>query len=101
MLPRSLLHLVTCVTQYTVPSAAVSRPNAPCIHYCIRVVIIHKIFLYELRCVLRKKKEKEQKLSVISGFRRDVDEICALLGYYAASSGNTLTPVRVNRSVSS
>jgi hypothetical protein len=27
------------------------------------------------------------KLSVISGFRRDVDEICALLGYYAASSG--------------
>jgi uracil phosphoribosyltransferase len=23
---------------------------------------------------------------MISGFRRDVDEICALLGYYAASS---------------
>jgi hypothetical protein len=27
-------------------------------------------------------------ISVISGFRRDIDEICALLGYYAASSGN-------------
>jgi hypothetical protein len=27
---------------------------------------------------------------VISGFRRDVDEICALLGCYAASSGNHL-----------
>jgi hypothetical protein len=25
---------------------------------------------------------------VISGFRCDVDEICALLGHYAASSGN-------------
>jgi hypothetical protein len=27
---------------------------------------------------------------VISGFRRAVDEKCALLGYYAASSGNFL-----------
>jgi len=27
---------------------------------------------------------------VISGFRRDVDEPCALLGHYAASSGNFL-----------
>jgi hypothetical protein len=27
---------------------------------------------------------------VISRFRRDVDENCALLGYNAASSGNTL-----------
>jgi len=25
---------------------------------------------------------------VISGFRREVDENCSLLGYYAASSGN-------------
>jgi hypothetical protein len=29
-------------------------------------------------------------LFVISGFRRDADEICALLGYYAASNGNPL-----------
>ena len=26
--------------------------------------------------------------ALTSGFRRDVDEICALLGYYAASCGN-------------
>jgi len=26
---------------------------------------------------------------VISGFRREVAEYCALMGYYAASSGNT------------
>jgi hypothetical protein len=27
---------------------------------------------------------------LISGFRRDVDEICGLLGYYTASCGNYL-----------
>jgi hypothetical protein len=32
--------------------------------------------------------------SVISGFRRDVDEICALLGYYTASNGNPLPTFR-------
>jgi hypothetical protein len=31
---------------------------------------------------------------LISGFRRDVDEICALLGYYAASCGNCLPTFR-------
>jgi hypothetical protein len=31
-----------------------------------------------------------QKLSVISGFRRDADDICALLGYNASSSRNHL-----------
>jgi hypothetical protein len=36
---------------------------------------------------------------VISGFRRDVDGICALLGYYAASSGNPLLTFRDNISV--
>jgi len=29
-------------------------------------------------------------MSVISGFHLDVNENCALLGYYAASSGNSL-----------
>jgi hypothetical protein len=38
---------------------------------------------------------------VISGFRRDVDEICALLGYYAASSGNPLPTFRDNVSAPS
>jgi hypothetical protein len=31
---------------------------------------------------------------MISGFRRDVDDICALLGYYAAPSGNPLPTLR-------
>jgi hypothetical protein len=38
---------------------------------------------------------------VISGFRRDVDEIYALLGYNAASSGNPLPTFRDNISVPS
>jgi hypothetical protein len=38
---------------------------------------------------------------VNSGFRRDVDEICALLGYYAASSGNPLPTFPDNVSVPS
>jgi hypothetical protein len=36
---------------------------------------------------------------VISGFRRDVDEICALLRHYAASSSNPLPTFRDNLSV--
>jgi hypothetical protein len=39
--------------------------------------------------------------SVISGFRRDVDEICSLLGYYAMSNGNPLLTFRDNVSVPS
>jgi hypothetical protein len=30
------------------------------------------------------------KMSAISGFRCDIDEICILVGYYAASNGNPL-----------
>jgi len=36
---------------------------------------------------------------VISGFRREVDENCTLLGYNAASSGNSLPTFRDNLSV--
>jgi len=36
---------------------------------------------------------------MISVFRREVDEKCALLRYYAASSGNSLLTVRGNLSV--
>jgi hypothetical protein len=39
--------------------------------------------------------------SMISGFRSDVDEISALLGYNAASSGNPLPIIRDNVSVPS
>jgi len=38
---------------------------------------------------------------VISGLRRDVDEICALLGWYAVRSGNSLLTFRDNLSLSS
>jgi hypothetical protein len=38
---------------------------------------------------------------LISGFRHNVEEICALLGYYAASCGNCLPTFRDNVSVSS
>jgi len=38
-------------------------------------------------------------LFVISGFLREVDEICAFLGYYAAYSGNSLPTFRDNLSV--
>ena len=36
------------------------------------------------------------RVSLTSGFRRDVDDICALLGYYAASHGNSLPTFRDN-----
>jgi hypothetical protein len=39
--------------------------------------------------------------TLISGFRRYVDDICALLGYYAASCGNCLLTFRDNVSVPS
>jgi hypothetical protein len=35
---------------------------------------------------------------MVSGFRREVDDNCALLGYYAASSGNFLPTFRNNLS---
>ena len=35
---------------------------------------------------------------VIPGFRREVDENCALLGYYAASSGDLLPKYRDKQS---
>jgi len=38
---------------------------------------------------------------IISGFRREVDEICALLGYYAAHGGNSLPTFQDNLSAPS
>jgi len=38
-------------------------------------------------------------LFVILDFSREVGEVCALLGYYATSSGNILPTFRVNLSV--
>jgi len=45
--------------------------------------------------------DKMLDLCVISGFRRKIDENCALLGYYAAISGNFLLTLRDNLSVPS
>jgi len=45
----------------------------------------------------RSSERQDNKIScVISGFRREVDEICALPGYYAVSSDNFLTTFRDN-----
>jgi hypothetical protein len=44
---------------------------------------------------------KNLVLCVISGFRRDVHEICALLGYYIALSGSSVPTFRDNLSVPS
>ena len=43
----------------------------------------------------------KQHIKLISGFRREVDGICALQGYYAASSGNILPTFLDNLSVPS
>jgi hypothetical protein len=51
--------------------------------------------------VLAQKHQTMKALSVISGVQRGVDEMCALLGYYAASRGNSLPTFRDILSVSS
>jgi len=49
----------------------------------------------------KEKNETNENLSAISGFHREEDENCVLLGYYAASSGRFLTTFRDKLSVSS
>ena len=44
---------------------------------------------------------KYKSVFAISGLRREVDEICALLGYYAAYSDNSLPTFRDKLSVPS
>jgi len=39
---------------------------------------------------------KDVKICDISGFRREVDEDCVLLGYYAVNNGNFLRTIRDN-----
>jgi hypothetical protein len=43
--------------------------------------------------------ENRRFLSLISGFRCEVNENCALMGYYAASSGHSLPTFQDNLSV--
>jgi hypothetical protein len=47
------------------------------------------------------KLERTDWIDQILGLRRDVDKICVLLGYYAASCGNCLPTFRDNISVPS
>jgi hypothetical protein len=47
----------------------------------------------------RDERRRTRWLCVVMGFRRDVDEICALLGHYAAYSGNSLLTFLDNLSV--
>jgi hypothetical protein len=49
----------------------------------------------------KKSTSEEEQETVISGSRREVDEKCVLLGYYAASSGNSLPTFRDKVSVPS
>jgi hypothetical protein len=46
-------------------------------------------------CLCLKQVSEQAHELVISGFRRYVDEICTLLGYYAAYSGNSKVKVKV------
>jgi len=48
---------------------------------------------------LKKRGSEYYILLVVSAFRRDVDESCALLGYCAANGGNSLPRYRDNLSV--
>jgi hypothetical protein len=51
--------------------------------------------------IIDKSWHKQHKISVISSFPRDADEICALLRYNAVSSGNPLLTFRDKISVPS
>jgi hypothetical protein len=76
----------TCTRQFRNTSSRYSchvttRTTYPSIKYCTRIL--------------------QQLSTLTSGFRRDADEICALLRYNAASNGNPLPTFRDNVSVPS
>jgi hypothetical protein len=54
--------------------------------------------LYTLLWEILNERDNLEDLCMISGFRREVDENHALLGYYVASSGNSLPTLRDNLS---
>jgi hypothetical protein len=60
-----------------------------------------KILGYEAITLSQKTGIYTKRSSMISGFCLDVDEICALLGYYAVSNGNPLPTFRDDVSVPS
>jgi hypothetical protein len=47
-------------------------------------------------CLDDNKKEQDNSSCVISGFRRDIQQICGLLGYYGALSASSVPTFRDN-----
>ena len=67
---------------------------------CLHIYIY--IYIYICKCLYSyARSETVLVFCVISVFCREVDEICALAGYYAASSGNFLSMFRECLSVPS
>jgi hypothetical protein len=79
-----------CPVSHFLPGRAKDL-SAPRVY--VRIVITVKLSL----CFI----EHRAFFCVISDFRREVHENCALLGYYATSSGNVLPTFRDNLSVAS
>jgi hypothetical protein len=67
---------------------------------CTKIHVLASVVLY---CTITLKPRKQfcSTVMLISGFRREVEVNHALLGYYAASSGNFLPTFRDNISVPS
>jgi hypothetical protein len=72
---------VTCISEYS--KLTCKYPG--CRNRCCRT-LVGPLLAINVNCLL----------TVISGFRHDVDEMCAFLGYYAMSSGTPLPTFRYN-----
>jgi hypothetical protein len=57
---------------------------------CTKILISNEIYWYLFYVPHKVLNQKTSHQTLISGFRRGVDEICGLLGYYTASCGNYL-----------
>ena len=57
--------------------------------------------IFILSPAIMARERSENRTCLFSGFRREVDENCDLLGYYAASSGNSLPTFWENLSIPS
>ena len=69
-----------------------------------RLVDGRNISAYHASCICRGEVTSRRQVAgyeecVISGFRSDVDKICALLGYYAALTSSSIPKFRDNLSV--
>ena len=68
------------------PCGLVEIYRHKCLSMCVKLTKLHH-------------RKKTLSFFVTSGIRSEVDENCAVLGYYAASSGNSLPTFRDNQSV--